>query len=104
MQLLSFLYWKRSYFISNIYLKVQKLENEKDVMSWKEVDTTIHNIACKLKGAGLKFAEVVGIGNGGIVPARLIARDLEIDDIHFIPVKAGRIITNYKFQLEQKRK
>ena len=80
------------------------MENEKDVMSWKEVDITIHNIACKLKGAGFKFAEVVGIGNGGLVPARLIARDLEIDDIDFIPVKAGRIITNYNFRLEQKRK
>jgi uncharacterized protein len=73
-------------------------------MSWKEIDTLINDLACKLKRAGFKFAEVVGIGNGGIVPARLIARDLNLDDIGFIAVKAGNIIKNYNFQLEQKRK
>jgi len=85
-------------------LNVQNLENVNDVMNWEEVDTLIHNLACKLKGTGFKFAEVVGIGNGGIVPAKLIARDLDIDDIHFIRVKAGKIISNDNFQLEQKRK
>ena len=80
------------------------MDNVNQVMSWKEIDTLINDLACKLKRAGFKFAEVVGIGNGGIVPARLIARDLNLDDIGFIAVKAGNIIKNYNFQLEQKRK
>jgi hypoxanthine phosphoribosyltransferase len=80
------------------------LENVNEVMSWKEIDKIIHDLACKLKTTGFNFTEVVGIENGGIVPARLIARDLDIDDIRFIRMKAGKITESYNFQLEDKRK
>ena len=80
------------------------MKNVNAVLSWKEIDKLIHDLACRLKTTGIKFAEVVGIGNGGIVPARLIARDLNLDEISFLPVKAGNILKNYNLHLEKKRK
>jgi uncharacterized protein len=82
----------------------QKLDCVNEVISWNEIDRLIHELASKLTRTGIKFAEVVGIANGGIVPARLIARDLDIDSIRFIHLRSGKIIKNKSLTLEKKTK
>ena len=45
----------------------------------------------EIQSSNKKYDAVLGITNGGIIPARLIARELEIDHILFIPVRNKKL-------------
>jgi hypoxanthine phosphoribosyltransferase len=44
-------------------------------------------LAAKIQKSSKRYDIVLGITNGGIVPAILMGRELEIDYIQFIPVR-----------------
>ena len=45
----------------------------------------------EIESSNKKYDAILGITNGGIIPARLIARELEIDHILFIPVRSKKL-------------
>ena len=59
--------------------------------SWEEVEMLVRNLAAKIQRSQKKYQIILGITNGGIIPARLVARELDIDHIQFIPVRNKEI-------------
>ena len=54
----------------------------------------VKKLAFKIHTSQKKYEIILGITNGGIIPARLIARELGIDRIQFIPVRNKEIQTD----------
>ena len=55
--------------------------------SWLEIEHLIKVLAIKIQKSNKDYDIVLGITNGGIVPATLIARELDIKHIQFIPIR-----------------
>ena len=48
-------------------------------------------MANKILSSNKRYDAILGITNGGIIPARLIARELDINHILFIPVRSKKL-------------
>jgi uncharacterized protein len=80
---------------SNIDYKSQINErSSKEYCTWQEVDLLVENLAYKIQRSGKQYDAILAITNGGIVPARLMARELNINDIHFIPIRNKKLFIN----------
>jgi hypoxanthine phosphoribosyltransferase len=74
--------------ILNFRDEINEVNSPKEYCSWEEVEYLIIVLADKIiKKSNKKYDIVLGITNGGIIPARLMARELNIDYIQFIPVR-----------------
>lgn len=78
----------------------------REYLSWIDIENLIDIISNKIRKGNKKYDTVIGIKNGGIVPARLISRELEIKEIEFISTKSvqtdefyDRIKNNKKYLL-----
>ena len=68
--------------------EINEVNSPKEYCSWEEVEYLIRVLADKIiKKSNKKYDIILGITNGGIIPARLMARELNIDYIQFIPVR-----------------
>jgi hypoxanthine phosphoribosyltransferase len=66
----------------------------KEYCTWQEVEVLVEKLADNIQRLGKKYDTILAITNGGIVPARLIARELNIDDIQFIPIRNKKLLKN----------
>lgn len=60
--------------------------------SWHEIESLVKDLALQIKKSGKRYDCILGITNGGIIPAKLLSRELGIDAIQFIPVRNKAII------------
>jgi len=80
---------------SNADYKSQiNMRSSKEYCTWQEVDLLVENLAYKIQRSGKQYDAILAITNGGIVPARLIARELNINDIQFIPIRKKKLFIN----------
>ena len=70
----------------------EKIENI--CYNWQEIEILVKKIIKKIKLKNQKYNVILGIKNGGIIPAKLIAEALDIKDIKFVPVKNKQIIVS----------
>src|SRR6266704_6642853 len=79
--------------IIHLKFKVEITEETapKEYCSWGEVELLTRLVAGKLKKSNKIYDVILGITNGGIIPARLMARELDINHIQFIPIKDKKI-------------
>lgn len=70
--------------------KINKVNSDMEYLSWNEVDKLIKIISHKIKEKNEKYDSIIGIKNGGIIPARLISKELEISKIEFISTKENQ--------------
>ena len=70
----------------------EKIENI--CYNWQEIEILVKKIIKKIKLKNQKYNVILGIKNGGIIPAKLIAEELDIKDIKFVPVKNKQIIVS----------
>jgi hypoxanthine phosphoribosyltransferase len=73
--------------------KMQISENNppKEYCSWHEVESLTKIVADKIHRSNRTYDAILGITNGGIIPARLMARELNIDYIQVIPVRHKKL-------------
>jgi uncharacterized protein len=50
----------------------------REYCNWEEVESLTKIITQKIKTSSKKYDIILGITNGGIIPARLLARDLDM--------------------------
>lgn len=72
--------------------------------TWQEVEILIENLAGKIKSSYNKYDVIIAITNGGIIPARLMARELNIDDIKFIPIRNKQLFMKEMYPLHKDKK
>lgn len=65
-----------------------------EACSWQEIERLVREIAIQVKKSGAGYDCILAVTRGGIIPARLLSRDLEIDTIQFIPVRNKTVITS----------
>ena len=67
------------------------VDSSKVYCNWREVEFMVKVLAAKIQKSNKRYDIVLGITNGGVVPAMLMARELESDHIQFIPVRNNRL-------------
>jgi uncharacterized protein len=60
--------------------------------SWQEIESLVKDLALQTRKSGKRYDCILGITNGGIIPAKLLSRELGINMIQFIPVRSKAII------------
>ncbi|MGD1834586.1 MAG: phosphoribosyltransferase [Nitrososphaeraceae archaeon] len=60
--------------------------------NWKKIEILVKRITNKIKLKNQKYTTILGIKNGGIIPAKLIAEELNIENIKFVGIKNKQII------------
>lgn len=77
-------------------------KKKKDYLDWNDIENLIKKTALKIKENNKKYDLIIGIKNGGIIPAKLISRELNINDIDFISIKMNQIFTSSNFTRNKK--
>ena len=70
---------------------------KKDYLNWNNIENLVKKTALKIKECNKKYDLIIGIKNGGIIPAKLISRELNINNINFVSVKMNQIFTSSYF-------
>jgi uncharacterized protein len=60
--------------------------------SWQEVESLVKELALQIRKSGKRYDCILGITNGGVIPAKLLSRELGIDAIQFIPIRNKAIV------------
>jgi uncharacterized protein len=71
-------------------------------LDWNDIENLIKKTALKIKKNNKKYDLIIGIKNGGIIPAILISRELDINDIEFITIRKNKIFKFNKFHKDKK--
>ncbi len=65
---------------------------EIEIISWEEIDKLVKIIAEKIRSSNFQPEVIVGILRGGLIPARLLADELGIEDIGMMEIKLYKTI------------
>jgi hypoxanthine phosphoribosyltransferase len=71
--------------------KIGKEDTLKEYCNWDEVEYLVKIVAGKIRRSNKIYDVILGITNGGVIPARLMARELNIDHIQLIPVRQKKL-------------
>lgn len=71
-------------------------------LDWDNIENLVKKTALKIKKNNKKYDLIIGIKNGGIIPAILISRELNINDIEFITIRKNKIFKFNKFHKDRK--
>lgn len=80
---------------------IPKIEGQESC-SWFEIHHLVREIARQVKAKQKKYDCVLGVANGGIIPAKLLAEELSIDAIQLIPIRNKQIVINEMPKLDKK--
>jgi uncharacterized protein len=73
--------------------EINEETSPKEYCSWEEVEILTKTVAQKIRNSNKKYNAILGITTGGIIPATLLARELEVNDIQFIPFSYKKLYT-----------
>jgi uncharacterized protein len=71
--------------------EINEKSSPKEYCSWEEVELLTHIVAAKIQNLNKKYDMILGITNGGIIPARLMALELDINHMDLIPVRNKKL-------------
>ena len=72
-------------------------------LDWDDIENLVKKTALKIKkNNNKKYDLIIGIKNGGIIPAILISRELDINHIEFITIRKNKIFKFNKFHKDKK--
>lgn len=77
---------------------------KKEPCSWFEIHHLVKEVARQVRESGKKYDCILGVGNGGIIPARLLAEELGMDAIHVIPVRKKQIVESEMPPLDRSKR
>ncbi len=72
-------------------MEISEKNSPKEYCTWHEVESLTTIVADKIRRSNKTYEAILGITNGGIVPARLMARELNTDSIQLIPVRHKKL-------------
>jgi hypoxanthine phosphoribosyltransferase len=66
-------------------------KSPKEYCTWKEIENLVESLVYIILATGKKYDMILAITTGGIIPARLIARELEINIIQLIQIRNKKL-------------
>ena len=85
-------------------VQVNERNSHKEYCSWQEVEFLTRILANKIMSCRKKYDSILSITNGGIIPARLIARELDINYIQFIQIRNKKLFKEEMPLLNEEKK
>jgi uncharacterized protein len=79
------------------------LNLKNDYLDWDNIENLVKKTALKIKKNNKKYDLIIGIKNGGIIPAILISRELDINDIEFITIRKNKMFKKFNKFLKDKK-
>jgi hypoxanthine phosphoribosyltransferase len=74
-----------------VEIKITKESLSRENCNWNEVECLVKIVADKIRSSNKIYDVILAITNGGVIPARLMARELNIDHIQLIPVRQKKL-------------
>jgi uncharacterized protein len=74
----------------------------KELCSWFEIAYLVKELANKT--VGKRYDCILGISNGGIIPAKLLAEELGLDTVQLIPIRNKTVVVTEMPRLDNKKK
>jgi hypoxanthine phosphoribosyltransferase len=71
----------------NVKTQISEESSPKEYCTWQEIELLVEGLAHTIQISGKRYDVILAITNGGIIPARLIARELDINHVQFIPIR-----------------
>ncbi len=71
--------------------EISEKNSPKEYCNWEEVEALTRIVADKIRRSNKKYDAILAITNGGIIPARLMARELNVNYIQLIPVRDKKL-------------
>jgi uncharacterized protein len=65
--------------------------DSREYSNWDEVESLVKLVADKIRRSNKTYDVILSITNGGIIPGRLMARELNVDHIQLIPVRQKKL-------------
>jgi uncharacterized protein len=75
----------------NYRTQISEESSPKEYCTWMDIETLVEKLAKIIEGSGKKYDLILAITNGGIIPARLVARELGINHIQFVPMRNKKL-------------
>ena len=72
-------------------IKITEESPPREYYNWREVESLVKLVADKIGRSNKIYDIILGITNGGVIPARLMARELNIDHIQLIPIRRKKL-------------
>ena len=72
-------------------MEISEKNSPKEYCNWEEIESLTKIVADKIRRSNKMYDAILGITNGGVIPARLMARELNIDYIQLIPVRHKKL-------------
>lgn len=72
-------------------MEISEKNSPKEYCNWEEIELLTKIVTDKIRRSNKRYDAILGITNGGIIPARLMARELNIDYIQLIPVRHKKL-------------
>ncbi|HEV8386539.1 MAG TPA: phosphoribosyltransferase family protein [Nitrososphaera sp.] len=88
--------------ISGTSGKVASKIEGREACSWFEIHYLVKELARKIVGS--KYDCILGIANGGVIPAKLLAEELRVDAIQLVPVRKKQVVISEMPKLDEKKK
>ena len=71
--------------------EISEKSSPKEYCNWEEVEALTRIVAEKIRRLNKKYDAILAITNGGVIPARLMARELDVNYIQLIPVRDKKL-------------
>ena len=88
----------------NYKAQISEESSPKQYCTWQEVEVLVEKLAHTIQRSGKKYDVILSITNGGIIPARLMARELDISHMQFIPIRNKKLHVEEMLPLLKGRK
>ena len=72
-------------------IKITEESPPREYCNWDEVESLVKLVAEKIRSSNKFYDIILGITNGGVIPVRLMARELNIDHIQLIPIRRKKL-------------
>lgn len=59
-------------------------------LTWSNIEALVEQLAVRIKAIGIEFDAILAVGNGGLIPARLMQRELGIQDVRMLMIDRKR--------------
>ena len=65
-----------------------KFSPQEEIYNWTQIELLVKIVANKIRSVSKRYDVILGITNGGIIPARLFARELDINHLLTVQVRS----------------